>query len=72
MNPQTGYQVRPGSGMYGVYLVKADGQPIPADRQQRVFAHPSFDRAQVVCDALNNALLSRVVRAVNADRRARA
>ncbi len=71
-NPQTGYQVRPGSGMYGVYLVKADGEEIPQDRQKAVFRHASFDRATVICNALNNALLSKIVQAVNAERAARA
>jgi hypothetical protein len=68
MTQATGYQVRYRDGLNRVYLVKADGEEIPVDRQRMVFQHGSYDRAQVVCDALNNGLLSRVVRAVNVER----
>jgi hypothetical protein len=69
---QTGYQVRPRAGAgYGVYLVKADGEEVPRDRQRAVFVNMSQHRAQTVSDALNNGLLSRVVSAVNAEREAR-
>jgi hypothetical protein len=68
----TGYQVRPSNMVFAVYLVKADGTEIPVMEQFAVYTHGTFDRAQVVCDALNNGLLSHVVTAVHADRTRRA
>ena len=68
----TGYQVRPSAALFHVLLVRADDLEIPVTRQVSVYSHKSWDRAQVVCDALNKGTLSRVVRAVNAERKARA
>jgi hypothetical protein len=65
----TGYQVRASGGAFAVFLVRADGGEIPEGEQRAVYNHRSHDRAQVVSDALNNGLVSRVVQAVQMERK---
>jgi hypothetical protein len=69
MRQMTGYQVRGSGGMFAVFLVRADGGEVPVGDQRAVYTHRSHDRAQVVSDALNNGLVSRVVTAVQIERK---
>ncbi len=66
----TGYQVRPLHSAYGIYLVRADGSDVPVDRQFAVYTRADRTSAQVLADALNNGLLSRIVQAVHEERTA--
>jgi hypothetical protein len=71
MQQLTGYQVRSSDGFFTVYLVRADGEEIPPEEQRAVGSYRSRDRAQVLSDALNNGLYSRITQAVNAERKRR-
>ncbi len=67
----TGYEIRPQGSMHSVFMIKVNGSEIPVDRQRSVFDHAARDRAQVVCDALNNGLVSRVYNVALRERGAR-
>ena len=66
------FQMRLSEGMYRVFLVQADGEPVPVARQEPVFEHRQITRAQTVCDALNNGMLAKIARGIRAERKARA
>lgn len=67
----TGYEIRPQGSVFSVFMIKVNGSEIPVDRQRPVFEHQARDRAQVVCDALNNGLVSRVYNVAIRERGAR-
>lgn len=66
-----GFQLRVSEGKHRVFLVRAGFRDVPADRQRQVYASPHLARAQVVCDALNAGMLTRIAEAVRAERKAR-
>jgi hypothetical protein len=60
MTASTAFQLRVEDGANNVYMTRYKGREIPRDLQRVVFTHKTRDRAQVMCDALNNGLLVRV------------
>ncbi len=71
MTKAASYQIRPAGNAWLVFMVRVDGEPVPVIRQPAVFTHPSRDRAQVTCDALNNGLLERATKGLLGERQAR-
>lgn len=66
MTASTAFQLRVENGSNNVYMVVMRGRPVPTTQQRVVFTHKTRDRAQVICDALNNGLLHRVNMAASA------
>lgn len=66
----TGYQIRPLNDSYGVFMVRVDGGDVPVDRQYAVYTRPDRTSAQVIADALNNGMVSRIFRAAIEERKA--
>lgn len=67
----SGFQMRLEDGTYSVYMVKAGGMTVPADKQRAVYSNRNMSKAQTVSDALNSGLLLAVNRAVGVHRQAR-
>lgn len=61
------FQMRLENGSYGVYMIRVNGSDIPRLAQRRVYATPYQPRAQVISDALNGGLLSRILGAMKAE-----
>ncbi|HEY1705500.1 MAG TPA: hypothetical protein VGG75_37925 [Trebonia sp.] len=58
------FQLRTEDGKYLVYLLRVNGREIPRDRQRAVYGPETATRAQLVCDALNRGLLTKITLAI--------
>jgi hypothetical protein len=66
MTTSTAFQLRTENGSSNVYMTRVAGRDVPKNLQRVVFTHRTRDRAQVICDALNNGLLMRITMAATA------
>jgi hypothetical protein len=55
------FQMRPVNGQHYVYLIRAGGAEIPRDQQQPVYGPETAWRAQIISDALNRGMLTRIM-----------
>jgi hypothetical protein len=62
------FQMRHEDGRCNVYVIRADGIAIPKGEQRVVYTSTAASRSQLVCDALNNNLLTRITNAVQGAR----
>jgi hypothetical protein len=58
--------MRPRDGRFLVYLIRVNGVTIPVSEQRVVFGPESQARAQLISDALNRGLHTRVITAAQA------
>jgi len=65
---RTTFQMRPVDGRHYVFLVRANGTEIPRDRQAAVYGPETGARCQVISDALNRGLLSKIGTVLRAER----
>lgn len=66
MPQSNAFQLRLQDGSYNVYMIRVNGTSLPRDRQRFIFGSPVRARAQLVSDALNNGLLTRILLAMQA------
>lgn len=59
---RTTFQMRPVNGRgWAIYIFRVGGTDIPRDQQPLVYGPDTVARTQVICDALNRGLLTRVI-----------
>jgi hypothetical protein len=61
------FQMRPKDGRFLVYLIRVNGAAVPVSEQRVVYGPETAQRAQLICDALNRGLYSRVFLAAEAE-----
>jgi hypothetical protein len=61
------FQLRLEGGSYSVFLTRVKNRDVPRLQQRTMYASPHQLRAQVICDALNNGMAVRILRAVEAE-----
>lgn len=61
------FQMRLEDGYYRVFMTRKNGTDVPRLQQRAVWVSPYQPRAQIICDALSNGLLTRILLAMEAD-----
>lgn len=58
------FQLRLAGGMYTVFMIRVNNQEVPKLKQRAVYSSPYQPRAQIVSDALNGGMLTRILLAM--------